>query len=347
MTILVAHARAQAPTLTCLAFVTYEYVSFRAAAIHNLATLGRIIANNSTASLAFDNRDDAQQVLSALKAEPHIDSAALYDSRGVLFARYRAAGGANSPNTPLPDGYRYEASNLIGVEPVQEGTNRRLGSLYLRSDLGALHEQLMLYSLIAATMTGLAFVVAYLLSRLLQQQISGPIQNCSAGAARAVSENSGTIQSVSARSPPTSSATSPTLSMKCWSRSTVATRNCARARAGCVRNSRAWTSYTASHVPSASDRTCAVCFKWSSGAWKTICRSTSAACSNSMRWSSFSRSPASAVSTVSWPAELGLSELERIPVDRNGLGRCVQGELVYEPDISASPFPFSEPPGAW
>src|SRR5579871_4765458 len=79
-------------TLTCLAFVAYEYVSFRSAAIHNLATLGRIIANNSTASLAFDNRDDAQQVLSALKAEPHIDSAALYDSHGVLFARYRAGG---------------------------------------------------------------------------------------------------------------------------------------------------------------------------------------------------------------------------------------------------------------
>ena len=131
-------------TLTCLAFIGYEYVSFKSAAIHNLTTLGRIIANNSTASLAFDNPDDAQQVLAALKAEPHIDSAALYDSRGALFARYRTGRGANLPSTPLPDGYWFEESNLIGVEPVREGTNRRLGSLYLRSDLGALHEQLTL-----------------------------------------------------------------------------------------------------------------------------------------------------------------------------------------------------------
>jgi len=29
-----------------------------------------------------------------------------------------------------------------------------------------------------------------------------------------------------------------------------------------------------------------------------------------------------------------------IPIDENGLSRCVQGQLVYEPDITDSPFPF-------
>ncbi|MDE2052146.1 MAG: response regulator, partial [Gammaproteobacteria bacterium] len=38
--------------------------------------------------------------------------------------------------------------------------------------------------------------------------------------------------------------------------------------------------------------------------------------------------------------ELALTEKARIPVDRNGLSRCVRGELVYEPDIASSPFPF-------
>jgi len=174
--------------LTCLAFISYEYVSFKSSAVHNLTTLGKIIANNSTASLAFDNRDDAQQVLAALKAEPHIDSAALYDPRGALFARYQAASGVGLlPRPPLHDGYRFEESGLIGVEPVREGGNRRLGTLYLRFNLQALHEQLTLYSLIAAAMTGLAFVVAYVLSRILQQRISGPITML-ADAARAVSQ---------------------------------------------------------------------------------------------------------------------------------------------------------------
>src|ERR1700739_4736947 len=94
-------------TLTCLAFIGYEYLSFRTAATRQLATLGRVIANNSTASLAFDNRADAQQVLAALKAEPHVFAAALYDAHGALFARYPAQGGAPTlPATPGRDGYR-------------------------------------------------------------------------------------------------------------------------------------------------------------------------------------------------------------------------------------------------
>src|SRR5438132_3075465 len=52
--------------------------------LKNLATLGRVIAANSTASLAFANQADAREILSALKAEPHVVAAALYDKDGRL-----------------------------------------------------------------------------------------------------------------------------------------------------------------------------------------------------------------------------------------------------------------------
>ncbi len=38
--------------------------------------------------------------------------------------------------------------------------------------------------------------------------------------------------------------------------------------------------------------------------------------------------------------ELGLLEHARIKIDANGLGRCVRGQLVHEPDIAGSTFPF-------
>ncbi|MHB1871177.1 MAG: ATP-binding protein [Steroidobacteraceae bacterium] len=38
---------------------------------------------------------------------------------------------------------------------------------------------------------------------------------------------------------------------------------------------------------------------------------------------------------------LAMSEGARIPIDQNGLSRCVSGELVYEPDLAAIPFPFA------
>jgi PAS domain S-box-containing protein len=167
--------------LTCIAFMSYEFVSFRAAALRNLSTVARVIAANSTAPLAFDNQDDATEVLTALKGEPQIVAAALYDAKGNLFARYavlsRAARATEAlPVTPGPDGYHFVSSGLIGVEAVREGSNPRLGTLYLKSDLRYLQQQLTLYSVIAVAMTGFGFFVAYILSRLIQPQISRPVQ---------------------------------------------------------------------------------------------------------------------------------------------------------------------------
>jgi PAS domain S-box-containing protein len=53
------------------------------------------------------------------------------------------------------------------------------------------------------------------------------------------------------------------------------------------------------------------------------------------------------VSAVGWKsralaAELGLTEQTLIGIDQNGLSHCVQGELVYEPDVQAVQFQFPQ-----
>ena len=85
--------------LTSAAFVTYEVVTFRQTALRQLATLGQVIAANSTAALAFANPDDAREILAALRAERHIVGATLYDGQGQPFARYpdNATGPAGPP----------------------------------------------------------------------------------------------------------------------------------------------------------------------------------------------------------------------------------------------------------
>lgn len=40
--------------------------------------------------------------------------------------------------------------------------------------------------------------------------------------------------------------------------------------------------------------------------------------------------------------ELALAERAKIPIDENGLSRCVRGHLVYEPDLAGVPFPFPQ-----
>jgi PAS domain S-box-containing protein len=40
--------------------------------------------------------------------------------------------------------------------------------------------------------------------------------------------------------------------------------------------------------------------------------------------------------------ELALTEQSKIPVDENGLSRCVRGQLVHEPDLAEAKFPFPQ-----
>ena len=44
--------------------------------------------------------------------------------------------------------------------------------------------------------------------------------------------------------------------------------------------------------------------------------------------------------SASLAERLGMTEQARIPIDENGLSRCVHGQLVYEPNIEAVAFPF-------
>ena len=40
--------------------------------------------------------------------------------------------------------------------------------------------------------------------------------------------------------------------------------------------------------------------------------------------------------------QLAMSEQGRIGIDSNGLSHCIRGQLVYEPDMRAVPFPFPQ-----
>ena len=46
------------------------------------------------------------------------------------------------------------------------------------------------------------------------------------------------------------------------------------------------------------------------------------------------------VKTEPLAKQIGLVQETIIPIDENGLGRCVQGHLVYEPDIATTRFEF-------
>ena len=172
--------------LTCAAFITYEWITFRQGMARNLTTLAQITAANTTAALAFRNEADASEVLSALRVEDHVVAAALYDNEGKLFATYPVGHSANLlPTTPERKGYHFSRSHLDLFQPVFEN-DKWLGTLYLKSDLQAMYHRFELYGSIVALVLTVSSLVAFVISTKLQKRISEPILAL-ANTARAVS----------------------------------------------------------------------------------------------------------------------------------------------------------------
>ena len=170
-------------------FFIYEYMTFRHLLVRQITSLGDILSANSTAALAFDNPDDAREILSAVRAERNVAAAVLYDGDGRLFAHYPDdLTPAMLPPGPGPLGHRFAESGLVSHHAVIE-RDRRLGTLYLRFDTRAVMQEFLWGSLrIAVAVMAVVLLIAYLLSRILQRQISRPILAL-ADTARAISDH--------------------------------------------------------------------------------------------------------------------------------------------------------------
>ena len=174
--------------LTGVALVLYDVASFRQSLARSLVTRADILAANSTAALAFENRDDATQVLAALKSDPSTVLAVLYDQQGRRFATYPAEALTSAPATaPGGRGSWFEPSAVVVHQPVLEA-GRVLGTLYLRSDLRALTGRLRVFALVVLLAIAGSVGVAFALSTWLQRGIAQPVRRLAETAQR-VSES--------------------------------------------------------------------------------------------------------------------------------------------------------------
>ena len=174
--------------LTGVAFISYEWITFRRALVQNVTTLAKVVADNSTAALAFRSPADAREVLKALQAEKTITAAVLYDHDGEVFAFYPDN---LSPklfvDNPQSDGYKFQEQDLVLYQPVIEG-KERYGTLFMRANLGVIYKSVRDYAEIVFMIFLVSFLAAFLLSTVLTQSISVPVQSL-AKAAKQVSEN--------------------------------------------------------------------------------------------------------------------------------------------------------------
>jgi signal transduction histidine kinase/ActR/RegA family two-component response regulator len=319
--------------VTTTAFCTYEFLTFRQSSVQQLQILSQAIASNSTAALAFDNASDASVVLDAFKADPHIIAAALYDAQGKAFATYpRGLAAARFPAGPGAPGYSFGRTKLIGFQPVAEGS-RRLGTLFVESDLGAMYARVALYALIVLLVIGISLPLAYLISRRLQHQLLHPILAL-ADTTRAVSERHDyTVRAVRTGAYEFDLFTDTFNQMLTEIQESEGKLHSQLGRLSLLQHITRATGER-QDLPSI--------FRVVLGSLEE---------NLPIDFGCFLLHDATAqLLTVDvigaagrkFADKMGLTEQLNVPVDANGLSRCVAGQLVYEPDALQVHFPFPQ-----
>ncbi len=161
--------------LTGIGFLSYEWVAFNRWLESYVGTVGQIIGTNAADAVGFNDPKAARDTLSSISVERHIVAAALYNSNAQLFAQWPTnLTPTEIPARPEADGFHYEDDCLVYFLPVEQ-FGARVGTLYLRSDLGARAERLGPYAMIAAMVFGASVLVALLLSKYLRKGIAQPL----------------------------------------------------------------------------------------------------------------------------------------------------------------------------
>jgi signal transduction histidine kinase/ActR/RegA family two-component response regulator/uncharacterized membrane protein affecting hemolysin expression len=334
------------------AIALYEVFAFRRALVRDTAVLADVVGTNVSGTLAFDDDAAARSALAALGSEEHVVAAALYDENGALFADYVRPGARHTfPDRAETIGARYEGGELTVVRPVRH-QERRLGTIYVRVDLGGLNERLMFFGIVILIILLISVIVAAALATWLQRPITGPILAL-AEAAKRVSER----RDFSVRAAQTVGGEIGTLTSAFNEmlggieerraalvaaneklRAEVAERQQAEARAAAQVARLAQLNLITRAIAERQDVESV--FQTTVGNleeqlpvdFSCIClydaeRGTLSVASLGPR-------------SADLADELSMREHAPIAIDQNGLSRCVRGELVYEPDVAAVPMPF-------
>jgi signal transduction histidine kinase len=164
--------------LAALAFAAYQVYVFKANLVRTLAVQAQIVGANSNSALLFNDPHSAENNLDALKATPHIVSAAIYRADGQPFAGYwRGQRGTLVPLEEITRGrtgdYWYENGELLLLRKISF-QGKPAAVVVIRSDLVQIREQLEQCSIIVLLVLLGCLSAVLLVSRFASRTITGP-----------------------------------------------------------------------------------------------------------------------------------------------------------------------------
>ena len=141
-----------------------------------LTTVADLLARNSSAALTFNDPDAARDVLRALRVESNVTSACLYTSNGKPFAVYVRSGNQSAfyPPPVRSQEATFHSDRLILFRQIVFA-GEPLGSIYIESDLGPLHQRVKEYGIAFVLTLLITLSLSYFIGLRLRRPISRPL----------------------------------------------------------------------------------------------------------------------------------------------------------------------------
>jgi len=161
----------------CTMFAVYDLAAVRREIAHDLERVANIVGASSTAALAFDDRESADEILHSLRSQTDIVEACIYSKDGQAFAKYARAG--SDPDFSPPAARQEDETTVISGQMILFRRiwldSESIGTIYLKADLAELHARTARFAKIVLAVSLSSFLLAYLLALRLQRVISEPI----------------------------------------------------------------------------------------------------------------------------------------------------------------------------
>ena len=335
------------------AMALYEFFDFRRALAREATVLADVVGTNANATLAFNDDVAGRAMLAALHSEPHVLGAALYDGKGALFVHYQRPGIQHDFTRFLgQDGARFEDGALHIYRPVILN-ERRVGTIYLRISLAGVRSRLLAFAGINALIAFASFWIAVPLTTWLQRPITGPILGL-ASTAKTIAER----KDYSARAAERTGGEIGVLTTAfnqmlngIQERETALNSANEHLRAEVVERKLAESRVTAqaSRLAQLNAITRAIGERQDvASIFQAVLRSLEDHmavdfCCVCLYDPALNHVTVASVGEQSRPTakQIGLTEKAILTIDADGLGRCMSGDLVYEPEIKGllTPFP--------
>jgi PAS domain S-box-containing protein len=154
-------------------YVFVDLSEFRSKQASDLTTLASVIGYNASASLLFNERESAKEVLQALRAKPSVVGACIYTRQGKVFAVY---GAMQSPAVPSVMGDRVVfAPGKTEVFQSIRFDGETVGTIYIAGDRREFNAQVIRDGKVGVFILLTSLLIAFVVSSRLQRRVSEPI----------------------------------------------------------------------------------------------------------------------------------------------------------------------------